>query len=192
MRCDLRRASIIWLHIIPGTWNEWIASLPTRLERHWLWHVWNICIMSHSYVAGTSFYTQQLEWADRVTINTPSTSRPKHSFPVYFLKCQLATGWRSVITFNILIDHFLQKSPMISGSFAENDLQLKASYGSSRRGVGGKPQIVAKPDPSVSNSAWKAFFRWTWTSIFATWKLGFLNIFEYLTRNCIQMDPSVS
>jgi len=33
------------------------------------------------------------------------------------------------------------------------------------RGVGGNPKIVAKRDPSVSNSAWKAFFRWTWTAI---------------------------
>jgi len=33
------------------------------------------------------------------------------------------------------------------------------------RGVGGKPKIVDKRDPSVSNSAWKAFFRWTWTSL---------------------------
>ena len=32
-------------------------------------------------------------------------------------------------------------------------------------GVGGKPKIVAKRNPSVSNSAFKAFFRWTWTSI---------------------------
>ena len=34
-----------------------------------------------------------------------------------------------------------------------------------QRGVGGQPKIVAKRDSSVSNSAWKAFFRWTWTSI---------------------------
>jgi len=34
-----------------------------------------------------------------------------------------------------------------------------------QRRVGGEPRIRAKRDRSVSNSAWKAFFRWTWTSI---------------------------
>jgi len=41
------------------------------------------------------------------------------------------TGWWRRIACRIVISHFPQKSPMISGSFAERDLHLKASYASS-------------------------------------------------------------
>jgi len=56
---------------------------------------------------------------------------PTHSKRYCDKRRVYVTGWRRSIGFIILLGRFPQKSPRISGSFAKNDLQLKASYGSS-------------------------------------------------------------
>ena len=59
-------------------------------------------------------------------------------------------------------------------------------------GVGGNRNIVPKPDPLVSNSAWEIIFQIKVVLHFTTWILGFFNISKYLARYGIQMHPLVT
>ena len=51
-----------------------------------------------------------------------------HIHPTTVRSWRAHSGWRRIIGCLMSIGHFLQKNPILSGSFAENDVRLQASY----------------------------------------------------------------
>jgi len=89
----------------------------------------DMCNTTHWYVWHDSFiYVTWLR--TRCSVLFACFSSMRHDAFMHVTRL-IYTGWHRVIGSLVFTSHFPQKRPIISGSFAKIDLQLKASYGSS-------------------------------------------------------------
>jgi len=89
-------------------------------------------LIYYAFLVRYNSFVVHLVMHDKCILEKSLVRRYKRGvFRSYILqKSLVCIGWRRPIGCLIFRGYFPQKSPIISGSFSKNDLQLKASYGS--------------------------------------------------------------
>jgi len=109
----------------PTQW--WVTNESRTVSRDSLWWVTNESrVIRDSFIRYQCHETHRDEsrMSHEQCHKTHTHGMCKHRL----VKCVKSTGWRRRIGCLIVIGLFPQKSPIISGSSAERDPQLKASY----------------------------------------------------------------
>jgi len=113
------------VHITLTPCSHHIYNILTPFSRH----IHSSVGVSRMFYIHSVVYTSL--WHPTHIIYTTFWHPSEMAFRKLALGVQNVPGWPRPIGYLICMGLFPQKSPIISGSFAKNDLQLKASCGSS-------------------------------------------------------------